>query len=576
MDIVDQIKQVANIVEIASLYTTLRQRGRNHVGLCPFHSEKDPSFTVDQDRQFFHCFGCGQGGDVFTLVMEKENMSFPEAVEFLANRYNIPLPERKKLSPDQMREEEHLVKITESALAFFQGCLYKSQEGKKALEYLKQRKISGDVARELKLGYAPNTWDSLLNYFQSKGTAVKRLEQAGLVLQRQNKTGFYDRFRGRIIFPIFTSTGKVIAFGGRTIIDDDPKYLNSPDTPIYTKGDILYGLNFSKEAIRKSRSVLLVEGYTDFLALYQAGIHNLVASLGTALTPRQVSLAARFAETMIICYDGDDAGIKASVRAVTICMEKELHSRVVPFPQGQDPDSYLNQKGLDALKLLMDKSIAGLKFYIGTLLPKDKKLTPEIKSRIARSVIELVDKVPDAVLRSEYIKQTGDYLDLDEHLLRSLIQKKTVAQDRQTKASFLSAEKRLLQLLFADSTIAARIFKEFKEEHVQGLRSEPIFLYLAEFFKKNKEPDFNRFRAEIDPLLFGELSAVLVEGGPEPSMEDAEGCLTALKDHALQNRWNELDKEIRRFEKQGDSARVALLLRERQQITEELSRHNLQ
>jgi DNA primase len=574
MDIVEQIKQVANIVDIASLYTTLRQRGRNHVGLCPFHSEKSPSFTVDHDKQFFHCFGCGQGGDVFTLVMEKENMSFPEAVEFLANRCNIPLPEKKKLSAGQLRAEEQLVKITESALAFFQNSLHKTQEGKKALDYLHKRKVSESVARELKLGYAQDNWDSLLNFFQSKGVPVERLEQAGLVLKRQNKTGYYDRFRGRIIFPIFTGTGKVVAFGGRTITGDDPKYLNSPDTPIYTKGEILYGLNFSKEAIRKAGTAILVEGYTDYLSLFQAGIKNLVASLGTALTSRQVLLASRFAETLIIFYDGDEAGVKASVRAVTICMEKELNSLVAPLPKEQDPDSYLHANGIEALKRLLDEGIPGLKYYISAFLPKDKNISPEVKSRVARRVVELLDKVPDPVLKSEYLRQTGEYLDLEEQVLRSMIKRKPDLRSGPKKASFLSAEKRLLQLLFEDSGIAGRIFQDLKEEYVKGLRSEPIFLYLADFFRNNKEPNFNTFKSNIDSELFRELSAVLVEGGPPPSMYEAEGCLVALKDHALLGRWNDLDKKIRRLEREGESGQVTRLLKERQQITEELSRDN--
>jgi DNA primase len=574
MDIVEQIKQVANIVDIASLYTTLRQRGRNHVGLCPFHSEKDPSFTVDQDKQFFHCFGCGQGGDVFTLVMEKENMSFPEAVEFLANRYNITLPEKRKLSHRQLKEEEQLARIMDSALAFFQSNLSRGQEGKKALAYLQERKVSQSVARELKLGYAPNTWDGLLNYFQSKGIPVKQLERAGLVLQRQNRTGHYDRFRGRLIFPIFTGTGKVVAFGGRTITGDDPKYLNSPDTPLYTKGQILYGLNFSKEAIRKAGAAILVEGYTDYLSLYQAGIRNLVASLGTALTPRQVSLVSRFVDSLIICYDGDDAGVKASTRAVTICMEKGVQSRVVVLPAGQDPDSYLNTKGVDALKKLMDKSLPGLKFYIGTLLPKDKAASPEIRSRIAHQVVGLLDKVSDPLLRSEYIRQTGEYLDLEEQILRSLVQHKADKQGGSRRTSFLTAEKRLLQMIFDDSGIAGRVFQVFNADHVRGLRSEPIFLYLADYFRNNKEPDFNTFKNNIDPELFRDLSAVLMEGGPPSSLEDAEDCLTALKDHALLKRWNDLDKKIRRLEKEGDEAQVRNLLKERQQITEELSQDN--
>ena len=265
MEVIDQIKHTASIVEIASQYTTMRLRGKKHVGLCPFHSEKTPSFTVDEEKQLFHCFGCGTGGDIFTLVMEKENLSFPEAIRYLAEKYNIQLPEKKSFSPQMQKLEEGLYKISEDALAFFRRNLFKTKEGEKALEYLRKRKVSDETIQQLKIGYALDSWDSLLNAFKRKGYSPGLLEKAGLVLRRTNKEGHYDRFRGRIIFPIFKLSGKVVAFGGRSLIGQEPKYLNSPDTPIYTKGMLLYGLNFSREAAREKEEIILVEGYTDFL-----------------------------------------------------------------------------------------------------------------------------------------------------------------------------------------------------------------------------------------------------------------------------------------------------------------------
>jgi len=317
MDIIDQIRQVASITDIASQYTTLRKRGKKHVGLCPFHSEKAPSFTVDDEKQLYHCFGCGAGGDIFTLVMEKESLSFPEALKFLADKYNIELPERRKLSPQRLKLEEQLFKINENTLAFFKKNLFNTKEGEKTLDYLQKRKISDNVIQKLKIGYALNSWDSLISFFKEKNVNPKLLEKAGLVLFSQKKNGYYDRFRGRVIFPIFNLTGKVIAFGGRTIVDADPKYLNSPDTPIYTKGKLLYGLNFCKDSIREKGEAILVEGYTDFLSLYQAGITNVAASLGTSLTSDQVSLASRFTPRIIVSYDADSAGKKAANRAIS-------------------------------------------------------------------------------------------------------------------------------------------------------------------------------------------------------------------------------------------------------------------
>ncbi|RLE00954.1 MAG: DNA primase, partial [Candidatus Aminicenantes bacterium] len=318
MEIVDKIKQTVSIVEVASLYTTLKKRGSKYVGLCPFHSEKEPSFNVDEEKQLYHCFGCGRGGDIFTLVMEKEQLSFPEAVRFLARRYNIPLPSPKSASRQQQKLEEKLYRINELALGYFRKNLYSTSEGQKALAYLKKRGLTKETIDYFKLGYALHSWEALIAFFRTKKIPESLLEKAGLVLKKSQENRYYDRFRGRIIFPIFNLTGQVLGFGGRTIFDESPKYLNSPDTPIYTKGQWLYGLNFNKNAIREAREIILVEGYTDFLALYQAGFKNVVASLGTSLTPAQTSLAHRFAPQLTVCYDGDAAGQKAALRAVSL------------------------------------------------------------------------------------------------------------------------------------------------------------------------------------------------------------------------------------------------------------------
>jgi len=379
MDVIDQIKNTASIVDIASQYTTLRRRGKKHVGLCPFHSEKTPSFTVDEDKQLFHCFGCNTGGDLFTLVMEKENLSFPEALRFLAEKYNITLPEKRKFSPQLLKLEEKLYKISEDSLAFFRKNLYNTKEGEKAQEYLQKRGVSEESIQNLKIGYALNSWDALLNFFQRKSVSPSLLEKAGLVLRRTKKEGHYDRFRGRIIFPIFTATGKVVAFGGRTIIDQDPKYLNSPDTPIYTKGKLLYGWNLTKDAIREQREIILVEGYTDFLALLQAGIPNAAASLGTSLTSEQVMQASRFESRVIVSYDADTAGIKAALRAISLCFEQGVEIRVLTLPKDYDPDSYIRKYGPNEFINKIQESAPGLKFLIDSTIQGRKLESPEQK-----------------------------------------------------------------------------------------------------------------------------------------------------------------------------------------------------
>ena len=572
MEIVDQIRQTASIVEIASQYTTLRRRGNKHVGLCPFHSEKAPSFTVDEEKQLFHCFGCNAGGDIFTLVMERENLSFPEALKYLAEKYNIPLPKRREFSPQLQKLEEKLFKINENTLAFFKKNLFATKEGEKALEYLKKRDISEETIQKLKIGYALNSWDSLLSFFKEKKVPPKLLEQAGLVLYNQKKDSYYDRFRGRIIFPIFSLTGKVVAFGGRTIFNAEPKYLNSPDTPVYSKGKILYGLNFSKESVRETGEVIIVEGYTDFVSLYQAGITNSAASLGTSLTSQQVSLPLRFAPRMIVSYDGDAAGKKAACRAISLCFEKGVQVKILTLPPGIDPDNLIKKSGLSEFKNLVQKSTPGLKFLIDSLLEEWRKDIPEEKTKIVRNAVDEIVKMPDPIVRSEYLKQASEYLSVDEEDLRRIIQKKSSEEKNEGEETILNAEKRLLQILLGDKNIASYVFPEMKEEYFQGLKTAPIFEALAKCSKSGKVPDFNELREKIDPSLESSLSkALMLENEQAATVEEAFECLNALRQFSLENRKKELKAEIISLEKKGDKEKLRSLLIQRQDIINQLS-----
>jgi len=571
MDIIDQIRQVASITDIASQYTTLRKRGKKHVGLCPFHSEKAPSFTVDDEKQLYHCFGCGAGGDIFTLVMEKESLSFPEALKFLADKYNIELPERRKLSPQRLKLEEQLFNINENTLAFFKKNLFNTKEGEKTLDYLQKRKISDNVIQKLKIGYALNSWDSLISFFKEKNVNPKLLEKAGLVLFSQKKNGYYDRFRGRVIFPIFNLTGKVIAFGGRTLVDADPKYLNSPDTPIYTKGKLLYGLNFCKDSIREKGEAILVEGYTDFLSLYQAGITNVTASLGTSLTSDQVSLASRFTPRIIVSYDADSAGKKAANRAISLCFEKGVQIKILTLPDGFDPDSFIMKYGTDQFNELIQKSTPGLKFLINANLQEGNVEIPEEKAKIARNIVSEIEKIPDPVVRSEYLKQTSEHLSIDEKTLRSMVKQKSTDMNEEEKGSFLNAEKRLLQILIEDKTIGPYVFAEIKEEYFQGLKSEPIFTALSENFKKGKESSFHELKQKVDPSLLGTLSRTLLEKEQAPTVEEALECLNTLKQLSLENQAKKLNVEIVRLEREGEKKKILLLIKQIQVIKKQLS-----
>ncbi len=346
-DKISEIKNSADIVDIVSEAVLLKKAGRNYLGLCPFHSEKTPSFTVSPEKQMFHCFGCGVGGNVFTFLMKHQGVSFPEAVKTLARRYGIDLPS-PRMSPAQKKvasERETLLSISDQAAQFFYSQL-QSPRGEHARQYLEKRGLSGKINETFKIGYAPAGWDHLLNHFKKQSVPLKMVEKAGLLAQ---KNDYYDRFRDRIIFPITDISDRIVGFGGRVLDDSLPKYLNSPETPLYNKRKILYGLGTVKQDCRQAEMVYITEGYMDFLALYRHGIKNVVATLGTSLTVDQVRLLRGYVNKAVLVFDSDEAGIKAAQRAVEVFnREKGIDPYILTLPTGHDPDTYLRDYGGDA------------------------------------------------------------------------------------------------------------------------------------------------------------------------------------------------------------------------------------
>ncbi len=570
MEIIDQVRQASSIVEIASQYTTLKRRGRKWVGLCPFHTEKTPSFTVDDEKQLYHCFGCGVGGDIYSLVMERENLTFPEALKHLAEKYHVPLPQQQRVRPEVLKLEEKLFKINDLALGFFKKNLFNTQEGVKALEYLKKRGLTEETIQTLKIGYALNSWTALLDFFQAKNVPVSLLEKGGLVLPGSRAGEYRDRFRGRVIFPIFSLTGRVVAFGGRTVIDAEPKYLNSPDTPLYSKGKLLYGLNFTKDAIRDAGMVILVEGYTDFSALYQAGILNVVASLGTALTSWQVGQAMRFASRMIINYDGDNAGRAAAARAVPLGLEKGMNVDVLVLPEDKDPDAFIKKNGRDKYLALQKKAVSGLKFLIDALAAGAGMSIPEEKGRVVRAVVKEIEKVPDPTARSEYLRMASQELSVEEGLLRSIIEHRAPDKGQEEAGLFCPAEKRLFQILMEDRSVAPYVFAECGEEIFQGLQSEPIFNYILDCFKHDQEWNFHELQGKVSAAILSQLARALFEKSSGASVEEAQECLKSLRKFHLQNRLKDIQQKISRSEKGGEQEELLALLYQKQDITKQI------
>jgi len=570
MEIIDQVRQASSIVEIASQYTTLKRRGRKWVGLCPFHTEKTPSFTIDEDKQLYHCFGCGVGGDIFSLLMERENMTFPEALKSLAERYHVPLPAQQRVRPEVLKLEEKLFKINELALGYFRKNLTATAEGRKGLEYLKKRGLSDETIQTLKIGYAQNAWTALIDFFKSKDVPVPLLEKGGLALPGSRPGEFRDRFRGRVIFPIFSLTGRVVAFGGRTVFDAEPKYLNSPETPLYSKGKLLYGLNFTKDAIRREGTAILVEGYTDLSSLYQAGITNVVASLGTALTPWQVGQALRFAPHLVVSYDGDSAGRTAAARAVPLGLEKGLNVDVLVLPDDLDPDAFVRQHGRDRYLALVKKAAPGLDFLVDSLTAGVRMDIPEEKGKVVRTVVREIEKAPDPVARGEYLRRASAKLGVAEDLLRNIIERKAPDKKAEEPGLFCPAEKRLFQILMSDPALATDVFAECGEEIFQGLRSEPVFQYFLECFRNDEAWSFPGLQGRVPPALLSQLAQALFEKSAGGTVEEAQECLRSLRKVHLQNRLKDIQQKIARSEKSGEKEELLALLYQKQDVTKQI------
>lgn len=417
-DKIEEVRSASDIVDVISAYVQLKKRGKSFVGRCPFHQEKTPSFTVSPEKQVYHCFGCGAGGNVFGFVMQFEKVSFVEAVRSLAERAGIVIPTGKSDDPGA-GEFEALYSAVRTAAVYFHENLVQAVEGRLGLEYLKHRGLADETMRKFGLGYSLNGWDGLVNQARKQGLDLDVLDRAGLLVRRDDGSGYYDRFRGRIMIPIFLPSGRTIAFGARKLREDDPlgKYINSPETPIYNKSAVLYGLSHSKEAIRERSFAVLVEGYLDLLSLFQAGIQNVVASSGTALTPDQVRLISRYARSVTIVYDADSAGSKAAMRGVDIVLEGGLDVNVVELPAGEDPDSYVRKEGGAAFEGMLERSTSFLEFKAGLFEREGLFRTPEGKTRAVRSIVETVSKIGDELKRAFFIKRLAERFGLYESLL---------------------------------------------------------------------------------------------------------------------------------------------------------------
>jgi DNA primase len=415
---IEEIRTAANIVDVVGVHVPLRKRGKTYVGLCPFHAEKTPSFTVSDDRQAFYCFGCGAGGSVFDFLMRVRNLAFAEAAKELADRYGIRLPEAPE-TPMQKRARELsdlLFEANEAAAAYYHQVLLEDPAAGPARDYLRRRETGPEIIREFRLGYAPARWDGCRRHLLGKKISPQVAVQAGLLAQK-TQGEVYDRFRNRLMFPIRDIAGGVVGFGGRALDEALPKYLNSPESPVFHKGRILYGLPAAREASRKEGEVLVVEGYFDLLALHSRGIRHVVAPLGTALTAQHVRLLARLAPRTVVVFDGDEAGMRAALRSLELFLREKLPARLVKLPPSMDPDDFVRQRGKEALIQLLAEARPLLEVFLEeSLVDEDGSIAGKVRS--VRRVAPLLKLLDSRVEQESYLQVLTRRLGVSEEVLR--------------------------------------------------------------------------------------------------------------------------------------------------------------
>jgi DNA primase len=546
----ERVKQQADIVRVIGEYVRLKKSGANFTGLCPFHQEKTPSFAVHPVKQIYHCFGCGAGGDVFKFVMEMEKSPFPEAIRTVAEKCGIAIPKPRERSPEERRENQQrsaLVELHRETAAFFSRALHDSSEGKVAAAYLEDRGLDREAMKRFGLGFAPSSGDALLRFLKQK-YPEKLLDVSGLVSRDQSGRA-YDRFRRRIMFPITNEAGKVIAFGGRAMGDDTPKYMNSPETPIYTKSTVLYHLDRAKEALRQSDFAVLVEGYMDAIAVARAGIANVVASCGTSLAEPQIKLLGRFTRRVIVNYDPDTAGQAATERSIALLLESEFDVRVLSLPGKADPDKFLKEQGVDAYRNLLAQSPPYLDYLIARARQMDRT-TAAGKVAALNFLMPYVQRLPNRLLRSEWATRIASELRVDEPVLREALRRAAAERRSEVKpnASLLGpavkpAERQIIRMLVEADGFREKLASELAHDSLhRGLECERLLDLLIA--KVGDHPDPATLAAALEERERRLLFEVLFEPVPEPTWDDAENCLNVLRNRRVEEELAALQKKI--------------------------------
>src|SRR6266446_6488083 len=553
----DRVKQQADIVRVIGEYVRLKKSGQNFTGLCPFHGEKTPSFAVHPVKQIFHCFGCGKGGDVFSVVMEMEKCPFPEAVKVVAEKCGIPVPRAKERTPEERKENQQraaLIEIHREAQAFFARQLESTAEGRAARAYLEDRGVNAETIAQFGIGYAPSGGDVVLRQLKPK-YAEKLLVESGVISRDQSGARLFDRFRRRITFPIANESGKIVAFGCRALGDDLPKYLNSPETPIYSKSNVLYHMDRAKEPIRRQDFAILVEGYMDAIAVARAGIGNVVASCGTSLAEPQIKLLGRFTRRVIVNYDPDTAGQTATERSLSLLLEHDFEVRVLALPpvgdKKADPDLFIRERGKDEyLKLLKEAPP-----YVDYLIARARQMdltTGEGKQRALNFLLPYIQKMPNGILRSEWATRIAQQLRIDEPLLRSALSKAAKERRREitTRPELIGraakpVERRLIRMLAEAQGFRQELAKHLQNAHLyHGLETEKIFAALVIASLSGQPLQVTELGAVLEERDRRLLFEILFEEANEPTWEEAMSCIEALQHRQAEHELADVQRSI--------------------------------
>jgi len=592
-DKITEIRHALDIVEVIAESVVLKKSGKNFSGLCPFHAEKTPSFTVSPDKQIYHCFGCGAGGDIFSFVMKRDGVGFGEALRSLAARGGVEIPERS-LSPRaqrQMSEKATLFELNRLAADFFRQALLQQPAGKPAMDYLTRRGVTRQSIDQFGLGYAPKGWDFLLGHIGRKKFAPGLLEKAGLAIPRREGSGFYDRFRDRIIFPIHDESARVVGFGGRVLDNSTPKYLNSPETLVYTKRRVLYGLDRAKDACRTAGSVFIVEGYLDLIALHQNGVNHAVATLGTALTPEQIRMLTRYAGRMVLVYDSDEAGIRSARRCIDlfwkehvdfrrgdVYCEERADTHILVLPEGHDPDSFLMAYGVDAFRRLAQNAPGVITFLMEQAV-QQHGLSTEGKIRIVSELQPYLSAINDSVARALYVKQLAERIGLDETAILERIKTRAkpmaapglgvqapAAAGRRSAGTHEQVEQQVIAMMLQFPEMIPEIVKSNALEYV----SLPLLKSAGESILRHRFQSPEQLPELLANIEEGALKETLVALAMTDESWTHKGCSAFLR-RFMETRQKQvsgpsMQAAIEAAEREHNEAEVMRLLNEKQKM----------